>query len=354
VPSSGPALHIGVDGRELGGQATGVGRYVREVLRAWERDPAWPHRVTVFTPAPGEAGGTLWEQRRLPALLRRSGVDVLFAPAYTAPVFSPCPFVVVIHDVSFFARPDWFGRREGVRRRILTRMAARRAARVISVSEFSASEIVRYLRIARHHIVLAPPAVSIPAAGVRVSPPIDTTESVVLYVGSLFNRRRIPLLIEGFALAARHHPSARLVLAGDNRTSPPIDPAAVAHRCGVGDRVRWLQYVPDGTLEALYESARILAFLSDYEGFGIPPLEGLARGVPPLLLDTPVSREVYGEAATLVAPTPAAVGAGIAALLSDVALRAERLRHGRALLERFTWPRTAAVVRETLEAAVRR
>jgi glycosyltransferase involved in cell wall biosynthesis len=354
VPSAGPVLHIGVDGRELGGQATGVGRYVREVLGAWSADPTWPHRLTVFAPAPGERRGTLWEQRRLPALLRRSGVDVLFAPAYTAPVLSPCPFVVVIHDVSFFARPDWFSRREGIRRRFLTRVAARRAARVISVSEFSASEIVRYLGIARDRIVLAPPAVSIPPAGAQAPSPDGSREDVVLYVGSLFNRRRIPLLIEGFALAARTRPSARLVLAGDNRTWPRIDPADVAKRFGVGDRVQWLEYVPDGTLDSLYGSARVVAFLSDYEGFGIPPLEGLARGVPPLLLDTPVSREVYGEAATIVAPTPEAVGAGITALLSDNALRAERLRHGRALLDRFTWPRTAAAVREALEGAVRR
>jgi glycosyltransferase involved in cell wall biosynthesis len=359
-------LHIGVDGRELLGKTTGVGRYVAEVLRCWSRDATWPHRLSVFVPGPpptraelgprvawvidaGSRSGTWWEQRRLPGLLRRAGVDVLFAPAYTAPILRVCPSVLVVHDVSFFAHPEWFTARDGLRRRLLTRASARRAARVLTVSEFSAGEIVRWLGVPRDRIALAAPAgpegPSSPAA------PSGSAGPVILYVGSLFNRRRIPLLIDAFAILARQHPAARLVLVGDNRTSPVVDPCQLAADRGLGGQVHWHAYVPDDVLAGLYGSATVFAFLSDYEGFGMPPMEALAHGVPPVLLDTPVSREIYGEAASLVQDTPASVAAGLSALIEDDGVRRARLAAGRALRSRFTWRRTADAIRDALEGA---
>ena len=91
--------------------------------------------------------GTLWEQTALPRLVRDSRADVLFAPGYTGPLCCPVPMVVAIHDVSFAAHPEWFSWREGARRRSVTRLAARRAARILTISEFSKREIVAHLNI---------------------------------------------------------------------------------------------------------------------------------------------------------------------------------------------------------------
>jgi glycosyltransferase involved in cell wall biosynthesis len=296
-------LQIAIDGRELAGRPTGVGRYLREILRAWSAAPGFPHRVTVVVPqgeAPdaadleeslvtvhvdtGALSGTLWEQVALPRLLGELSADVLFAPGYSAPLRPGLPFVVAMYDVSFCAHPEWFARREGIRRRWFGTRAARRASSVITISEFSADEIVRWMRIPRDRIRLAPPG-----APRHIASGEDARAPIVLFVGSLFNRRHIPELIAGFAAARQHVPGARLVLVGDNRMTPPVDPRRMAADVGVADAVDWRSYVDDASLEAAYRTARVFAFLSDYEGFAMTPLEAIACGAPPVLLDTAVA-----------------------------------------------------------------
>ena len=354
-------LHIAIDGRELFGKPTGVGRYLLEVLKGWAQTP---HRYSVVVPAEpppslrhlgdrfswivkgGAGAGTRWEQTRLPQALRDVQPDVFLAPANTAPLRVPCPLVVVVHDVSFFAHPEWFNRREGWRRRWLTRSAARRARKVVTVSEFSRQEIVRFLRIAPDKISIACPGA--PAAQARV--PQDR-EPIVLYVGSLFNRRRIEDLLRGFAEIAARVPEARLVFVGDNRTTPRIDPNARARELGIGERFTWHDYVDDPALSELYASARVFAFLSDYEGFGIPPFEAIGHGVPAVLLDTQVSREIYGEGAVLVPPVPREIGAALERLLTNTDAHAAALALGRERLLRFPWSRTADALLKAVEQA---
>jgi glycosyltransferase involved in cell wall biosynthesis len=357
------ALHIAIDARELLGQPTGVGRYLLEVLREWVRDAEVPHRFSLIVPSdpppaiarelaarvswilvPGLTG-TAWEQWQLPRAVRHVRADVLFAAAYTAPIARPCPFVVAIYDVSYFAHPEWFGAREGMRRRWLTRLAARRASSVVTISHFSTREIRYWLRVAPAKIVLAPPGA--PA----VKPAMPAVGTTVLYVGSLFARRHIPELIRGFARFASVTPGARLVLVGDNRAMPPIDPARLAADAGVADQVTWRSYVTDDELDRLYATARVFAFLSDYEGFAMTPLEALARGVPSVLLDTSVGREVYGEAARFVQATPDAIAAGLSALAQDSPMRDAAVAAGRLRLAEFSWKRTADAVRMALERA---
>lgn len=358
-------MRLAIDARELTGRRTGVGRYLSELLAEWHTSGVRRrHEITLYAHAtppqlpegwddavrvvPG-AGGTRWEQWDFARALRAGPPDVLFAPGYTAPLACPAPVALAVHDVSFFAHPEWFSRREGLRRRQLTAWSARRAAVVLAPSAFSAAEIVRHIGLDAARIRLVYIAVRPPA-----TPPPDTREPVVLFVGSLFQRRRLDVLIDAFAEVARTRPAARLEIVGENRTTPRVDFAAAITARGLDGRARLRHWVDETTLDALYRQAAVFAFLSQYEGFGFTPLEAMARGAVPVVLDTAVAREIYGEAAVRVPDSPhlvADVAAVLASLLDDPAARARLRRAGMPVLAGYRWADAAARTLAHLEEA---
>ena len=367
-------MRIAIDARELVGRPTGVGRYLSELLRAWG-DLAGAHAHDFILCAPervplpsslrveamsAAGSGTVWEQFALPRLVARAGADVLFAPGYTGPVLGSLagpfnganvPMVVAIHDVSFAAHPEWFSWREGQRRRFVTRLAARKAARVITISDFSKQEIVRHLGVSQARVEV------IYLGSTRITPPGPSHsggDATVLFVGSLFNRRHIPELLAGFERVAATHPSVRLVLVGDNRTRPYIDVNQLIAQSSARDRIRARAYVEDADLASLYQQARAFVFLSEYEGFAMTPLESLGSGVPVVLLDTDVAREIYGPAATYVErPDPALIAEGLERALFDEEERTRTLSAAATQLERYSWRECAQRTLQVLLACGR-
>jgi glycosyltransferase involved in cell wall biosynthesis len=358
-------MRIGVDARELVGHATGVGRYLGGLLREWSTSPeAKRHEFVLY--APGDipmpldtrrfltrgitgSGGTFWEQVRLPAVVPRDHLDVWFSPAYSAPLALRVPTVVAIHDLSFVAHPEWFRLREGARRRLLSRRAAAKARAIITISEFSRQEIVERLELPAERIHVIPPGVTVPARSPAL--PGDAATSV-LYVGSIFNRRHVPDLVRAFAMIARRRPGASLDLVGDNRSYPYEDIVRLIAIEGLEGQARWHRYASEERLQQLYGRARAFVFLSEYEGLGLPPLEALAAGVPPVVLDTPVARESCGEAAFYVASRdPAAIAGALETVLFDEMARTRILAAAPAALARYRWPAAAARTLAVLESA---
>ena len=365
-----PVVRIGVDAREIIGDATGVGRYLGELLLRWTARPDADRRTFVlFVPTapslplssahvevrvlPAAHAGTWWEQTALRTGASREPLDVFFAPAYTAPLGLRVPLALTIHDVSFLAHPEWFRPRERMRRRWLTRRSARSASAVFTDSVFSRDEILR-------HIQLDPARLEVIAPGLSPRQRPDARSSapdpLVLFVGSIFNRRRLPQLIAAFARATAGSPQARLVIVGSNRTWPHQDLESIARSHGVAERVEVRRYVNDEQLAALYSRASVFAFLSEYEGFGLTPLEALAAGVPILVLDTPVAREVYGPAATYVPPgaDEAQTATLLTAALAGSAETSATLQHAGAVLRRYSWDDAAVRTLAGIERIARR
>ena len=367
-------MHIGIDARELLGRRTGVGRYLADLCAVWRRLPSpGSHRFVLYGPVSGKDpsvlgppfdteppgpfryravpgdGGTWWEQTRLAAAFTADEPDVVFAPAYTAPLRVRTPVVVTIHDISFETHPEWFSWREGVRRRWFTRQAARRASRIIAVSGFTRDELVT-------HLGTPPERVSVVWSGIHRPAPVPglSREPLVLFVGSIFNRRHIPALIRAFAGVVARVPAARLMLVGDNRSNPRQDPARLAVASGIGDYVRVRAYVDEAELARLYARARVFVFLSEYEGFGFPPLEAMAAGVPAVVGDTAVARELYRDAARRVhVDDVPGITAAITTVLENPEERAAMLARAAPHLSRFSWEQAAGDTLAILEAAGR-
>jgi glycosyltransferase involved in cell wall biosynthesis len=238
---------------------------------------------------------------------------------------------------------------------------------VVTVSEFSKREIIEHLGIAAGKIHVIPQGVGSGDLGtwgrgdsssplvpspVVPSPLLVPSPYRVLYVGSIFNRRHVTDLIRAFAPIARDRGDASLDIVGDNRSYPREDLAGTIAHEGLQRQVHCHEYVSEGELRDLYARARAFAFLSEYEGLGMTPLEALAAGVPPVLLDTAVARESCREAAVFVPPNDLrAVTRGLESLLFDDAVRSRVLAAAPAALANYSWPRAARDTLAVLERA---
>jgi glycosyltransferase involved in cell wall biosynthesis len=358
-------MRIGIDAREICGKPTGVGRHLSGLLREWSSAGAAGHSFVLYahenftSPLRGSevrvipgSPGTAWEQFALPKAAKQDGLDVFFAPGYTAPLLWTIPTVVLVHDISFTAHPEWFRWKEGLRRRWLTRWSSEHAALVLTVSESARREIISHFGLPQSRVRCIYPGVASLARGSTVEASSRPAEPIVLFVGSVFNRRHLPDLIRAFTPIARRNPAARLEIVGDNRTHPYEDLSAIAAAQRIASQVSVRPYVFDDDLAGLYGRARAFAWLSEYEGFGHPPLEALGCGVPSVLLDTDVAREVCGDAALYVARDDiASTAAALDSLLFDERVRSRVLESAPAVLARYSWTRAATATLAALEAA---
>lgn len=368
-------LRVGLDARELQGRPTGVGRYLRNLLREWTRTGEDALFAYFDGPPPADASldslrivsrgsgerrrnGLDWQERWLPAAAELDTLDVFFSPAYSCPLRLRMPRVTTIHDLSFFALPQEFPPREGARRRFFAAASVRASTRLLVQSQFTWREVVaRFPEAAARvrHVPLGadddlPPAP--PRAEARAR--LGHDGPMLLSVGSLFHRRCVAELLRALALLTRRWPRLRLEIVGENRAYPPRDFVALAKRLGVERNVRFAGFVDEAGLADRYAAADAAVALSVYEGFGLPALEALARGVPLLAADRPSLNEVVGDAALLVDPEdPAAISRGVARLLEDGSLAARLAERGRQRARGFRWDATARDTRTVLlEAAV--
>lgn len=294
------------------------------------------------------------EQQLLPGLAARSGVDVIHSLASTAPVWGRVTRVVTIHDVTYKIYPEaHFGMRS-VGMRMLVPLSARRARRIIAPSENTKGDLVRLLHVPESRIDVVPMGVAAapePApdlADVRRRYELGDTP-VVLTTSAKRPHKNLARLLEAWALIP---PERRGVLLLPGYPTPhERELRELAEHLGIAADTRFPGWIPTEDLEALYRLAQCFVFPSLYEGFGLPVLEAMARGVPVACSDRASLAEVAGRAARIFDPeSPRSIADAIDEILSSPGL-AESLRAaGREQARRFTWIATA---RGTLEVYAR-
>jgi glycosyltransferase involved in cell wall biosynthesis len=293
------------------------------------------------------------EQALLPRLARRAGVDLVHSLGGTAPGWGRFCRIVTIHDLHFRTVPEaHFGVR-GQGMRVLVPLAARRSNRVIAVSRTARDELVTLLRVPEDRVDVVPHGLGasartapLPEAELRARHELGE-RPVVLSVSAKRPHKNLMRLLEAHA---RLEPRPVLVLPG-YPTEHEAELRRRAEELGITADVRFLGWVDAAELEGLYAAAGAFVFPSLSEGFGLPVLEAMARGVPVACSDTGAVAEVAGQAALRFDPLDVgAMAAAIVMLLTDTAL-AERLRAaGRERAAEFTWE---AAARGTLASYTR-
>jgi glycosyltransferase involved in cell wall biosynthesis len=355
-------LRIGIDGRSFGSPAAGVRRYVAELVPALLRepeplelvalggDPATVPAGLAHVPEPWHPPTNLgWASVGLPLAAARARVDLIHAPAYTAPLWCRVPVVVTIHDVSYALHPEWYPYRRDRLRRLFYRRSARGAAHVLTVSEFSRGEIARAYGIPPSRITVTPHGVPRAFTGVETGAgarlPPGVRPPFVLHVGDLHERRNLMFLFETL-VAARWRldgTGPALVLAGvDRGVGEGLAMRAAA--AGMPEAVVQLGPIDDDQLRPLYRAASALVYPSRYEGFGLPLLEAMASGTPVVASRAASIPEVVGDAGVLLDPDDAEGWTrAIVEVSSGADVRARMRDRGLARAAGFTWERAARI-----------
>jgi len=369
-------LRVGIDGRAFASPAAGVRRYVNGLTRALlalgeplsvvalgGRDPSvLPEGVVHLAESPHPPTHVGWTLVGLPLTAKRAAVDVVHAPAYTAPLYAAVPVVLTIHDVSYQRHPRWYPYRRDWARRAFYRCSAHAATHVLTISGFSATEITAAYRIPMERITVTPlgaddafaPAMS---GGLR-DLPSSVSQPYLLHVGDLHERRNLAMLVDAVLEARRSLDKScsalSLVLAGVDR-GVGDSLREIADRSGAANVVVQLGSVREEQLRALYAGAVALTYPSWYEGFGLPLVEAMKCGIPVIASNAASMPEVVGDAGILL--DPADRQAWTTAIVDVAGSDRTRARLRSAGLRRsaeFTWERTATLTFGVYQRVLRR
>jgi len=278
-------------------------------------------------------------------IINISEVHVYFTPGYNAPLYSRIPIVLTIHDLIHLQVPEEGSIPKRLYYNFYLRRAVQTCASVITVSEYSKKQIIRWSGLEERKVFIAPNGASkeFRPTGERFSPGYP----YILHVGNHKPHKNLRGLIKGFA-AACEGDETHLLLTGNEEP----DLVQLAQDCGVRHKVHFIGHIAEADLPSYYRGALAVAIVSFIEGFGLPALEAMACGTPVVASNAASLPEVVGEAAVYIDPySEESISKGISQVVRGNSLR-EMLRNmGIARAKLFSWEETASKVRQVLSCA---
>ncbi len=354
-------MKIAFDLRRIGNP--GIGRYMKCLAESITAQ-APEHEYLLILPPEGErlihapnaeklCTGlkyySVQEQFELPRILSRRKVDLLHSPHFLLPLVRPCPAVATIHDVIYMACPQDLPSRAGrLYYRIMMNACSRMATRIITDSEHSRNEIVRYLHADPEKIEVVYPAVDLSFTSAASATQIAAVRSrfgidreYVLCVGIYKPRKNHAALLQAFKTLLESGGQAQLIIVGPMGKGEHVL-RRLAAELGVAERVIFTGFVNDADLRALYSGARVYVCPSLYEGFGFTVLEAMACGTPVVCSSATSLPEVAGKAALYFNPcNPEQMAHQLLLAFTDDAVRTALIAEARRNLLRFNWEETA-------------
>lgn len=376
---------IGIDAHNLEGGRTGVGRVLVNLLRQWDKfslssglrfilyfkreipvdlglvKPNFQCRL--LAPLFGRQSHALFKHFLLWRAAKKDKVDVLFCPDYTAPIFYRGKTGLILHDISYEARPDifnWPSVWDKILLKKFSRISTRRASAIFTVSEFSKQEVLKYYRVDKDKVFVFLNGIEERFRKIEDRALIEDfkkryriKDKLVCFVGSIVNRRHLDKVIAAFAKVGQDMPQYQFFISGRNHTSPFVDIEGQIKELNkkLGrEAILRIDFISDDDLPLLYNACDWTIYLSEYEGFGLPVLESMACGTP--VITSPVTSipEVAGDAAIYVKDSN-----GIEEIervlrqgLADERLREELIAKGLARQKMFSWEKSARIILDAL------
>lgn len=371
--------HIGLNAQLLSlapnYRSAGINRYIYNVLVNLSQHEGY-YRFTAFLsdrnfPSAGHLNTQLsrlptakppvrifWEQFVQPWILWRQGFDLLHSMAFAVPLWSSCPSLVTVYDLSFLRYPENFRRGNRLYLSQSVRLSASRASHFIAISEHTAREMVRLLGVEADRISVIHCGVEehfrpLPGHEIeRFRREKGLPERMILYLGTIEPRKNISTLIKAYhrlleiwPRSAQGDSTPRLIVAGPKGWEWE-EVFALVEKLELGDQVMFPGFVPDTELPLWYNAAECFAYPSLYEGFGLPALEAMACGTPVITSNSSSLPEVVGEAGLTVSPEDVeGLADALRRVLTDSDLQDQLRQQGLERAARFSWEETA---RQTL------
>jgi glycosyltransferase involved in cell wall biosynthesis len=376
------SLLIGIDGRELESEPRGPGRVLKNLLEVWSETKTDCHFIIYFKnsdefakelPTPRFQTKIvkipklfdrihIWEQFALSHRIFYDKIDVFLSPAYVAPLIATCPTVALIHDISFQSHPEWFSPKHGVAMRLLTKLTAYRAKKIITCSTQGKKEMTHYYgkQVGEKVEVVywAPEKKFQPdqekTAKTLVEKKYGIKDPYFLFIGSLFKRRNIPIMLKAFQKFLDQFENHKFVMIGNDSDAPPsISSIIKSHQ--LENKVLHFDYVNESDLLAFLQATFCFIYPSTYEGYGLPLIEALACGVPGIRSDAETLEEIAGDGAIQVSPlNEVTLSTAMIQLAEQPKLRKEWVEKGLERAKKFSWKSAADSVLEILEKAAQK
>jgi len=314
--------------------------FTKETIGKYSRPRVSEHVL----PSPG--GHLRWENGPLRKTLKKEKPDVFVGSNYILPLFHPWKSLLIEHDISVVSHPEWYSPKYAWTRRFLIKRSLNKAVVVIVPSEFTKKEIVtcfglnpekiKVLRWGIEDKFRRPPDERILAWKEKK---VLRGKRIVGYLGALIIRRHIPLLVRAVSLLRQEFSETMLYVVGKDLTG--LKPGEMATILG-REWIRWEETLPEEDLPLFYSSLDAFAYLSEYEGFGFPPLESLGCGTPVVLMAGSSLEEVFGDMAVLVrSRDEKEVRDALRSVLMDEHIRLRLLNRFEQRRSQFSWQGTA-------------
>lgn len=367
---------IGIDGNEANVEKkVGISEYAFELLKQFSEFQISNIKFQIYLKErprgemPNETDAfkyvvfgpkKLWTQFALPLRLytQRVKPDVFFTPSHYSPRFSPVPTVISIMDVSYLKFPELFTEKDFYQLKNWTAYSVAKAKKVFTISKSSKNDILKEYKLEADKVEVTYPGIK---TDTSLTPQIYTMTQLkdkygisgkyFLFVGTLQPRKNIVRLIEAFShlLKDDKHKDVQLVIVGKKGWQYE-DILAAPEKYDVNDAVKFLDFVNDEELGALYKHAVAYVLPSLYEGFGLPVLEAYQNDCPVITSDVSSLPEAAGDGAILIDPEKVEeITKAMRELLEDEKLRKKLIENGQEQLKKFSWEKTAKETLSVLE-----